>query len=104
MHLVAGLSGQWSNPLAGNAVPYTRTTNERDTLAEPGDLSSATSLFTGENIYKPAQGAPVLLQVGRIVSNVDQSVIDAESGPDAITDYFFDGDTSAFAAVCAALA
>jgi hypothetical protein len=96
--------GQFSNPQAGTVVPFTQVTNEKDILAVPGDLSSATAQFTGEIIFKPAHGAPVALQVGRIVSNLDQTVIYFESGPDAFTDYFVEGDTSALAALCAALA
>lgn len=96
--------GQFSNPQAGTVVPYTQVGTEKDTLAVPGDLSSATAQFTGESIFKPAQGAPVALQVGRIVSNLDQTVIYFEAGPDAFTDYFVEGDTSALAALCTALA
>jgi hypothetical protein len=96
--------GQFSNPQAGTFVPYTQVGNEKDTLAVPGDLSSARAQFTGESIFKPAQGAPVALQVGRIVSNLDQTVIFFEKGPDAFTDYFVEGDPSALAALCAALA
>jgi hypothetical protein len=96
--------GQFSNPQAGSVVPFTQVTNEKDSLAVPGDLSSATAQFTGEIIFKPAHGSPVALQVGRIVSNLDQSVIFFEKGPDAFTDYFVEGDTSALAALCAALA
>jgi hypothetical protein len=96
--------GQFSNPQAGTVVPYTQVTNEKDMLAVPGDLDSATAQFTGEIIFKPAHGAPVALQVGRIVSNLDQTVISFEAGPDAFTDYFVEGDTSALAALCAALA
>jgi hypothetical protein len=96
--------GQFSNPQAGTVVPYTQVANEKDILAVPGDFSSATGQFTGEIIFKPAHGAPVALQIGRIVSNLDQTIISFESGPDAFTDYFVEGDTSALAALCAALA
>ena len=98
--------GQFSNPQAGTVLPYTQVTNEKDTLAVPGDFSSATSLFTGEIIFKPAQGAPVAMQIGLVVSNPDELVINFEAGPDAFNDYFLDspGDTSALAALCAALA
>jgi hypothetical protein len=96
--------GQFSNPQAGTVVPYTQVTNEKDVLAVPGDLDSAMAQFTGEIIFKPAHGAPVALQVGRIVSNLDQTIIYFEAGPDAFTDYFVEGDTTALAALCAALA
>jgi hypothetical protein len=95
--------GQFSNPPTGAVLPYTQVSNETDVLAIPGDLSSSTSMYTGELIVKPAHGAPVALQVGRIVSNIDQTVIYSESGPDAFTDFFVEGDASAFAALCAAL-
>lgn len=96
--------GQFSNPQAGTVVPFTQVTNEKDSLAVPGDLSSSTSQFTGEIIFKPAHAAPVALQVGIIISNIDQSIIYFEKGPDAFTDYFVEGNTSALAALCAALA
>jgi hypothetical protein len=42
--------GQWSNPLADTAVPYTQTSVEDDLFAIPGDTSSGTATFTGENV------------------------------------------------------
>jgi hypothetical protein len=96
--------GQFSNPQAGTVVPYTQVTNEKDTLAVPGDLSSATAQFTGENIFKPAHGAPVAINAGRIVANLDSTITYFEKGPDPLNDFFVDGDTSALAALCAALA
>ena len=96
--------GQFSNPQAGTVLPYTQVTNEKDTLAVPGDLSSAKSLITGEIIFKPAQGAPVAFQVGLVVTNPDYLIVNFEAGPDDLNEYFLDGDPSALAALCAALA
>jgi hypothetical protein len=96
--------GQFSNPQAGTVVPYTQVTNEKDTLAVPGDFSSATAQLTGENIFKPAHGAPVALQVGITISNIDSTVIYFEAGPDMLADFFVDGDTSALTTLCATLA
>jgi hypothetical protein len=96
--------GQWSNPLSGAVVSYKQVTNETDVLAVPGDFNSATSTYTGQNIYRAGHGAPVLISAGRTVQNFDGSVIYSESGPDPFTDFFLEGDASAFAAVCAALA
>ncbi len=96
--------GQFSNQQAGTVLPYKQVTNEKDTLAVPGDLSSAKSLITGEIIFKPAQGAPVAFQVGLVVTNPDYLIVNFEAGPDDLNDYFLDGDPSALAALCAALA
>jgi hypothetical protein len=46
----------------------------------------------------------VALQVGRIVSNLYQTIIYFEAGPDAFADCIVEGDTSLLAALYAALA
>ena len=96
-------TGQFSNPLTGAVVPYTQHDNITDVLAVPGDISSATRTFTGENIYKPAHGAPVLLNAGKVVTAPDGTV-EFRSGPQDFLDYFVNGDTSVIQKLCAALA
>jgi hypothetical protein len=58
---------QFSKPLTGTAVPYTEHDNFTDVLAVPGDLNTAITTRTYENIFKPAQGAPVLFNAGRTI-------------------------------------
>ncbi len=95
--------GQFSNPQPGTTVPYTQHNTLSDVLAVPGDFNTATETSTGENIFKPAQGAPVFLNAGRVVTAPDGTV-EFRSGPQGFLDYFVNGDTSALAALCAALA
>jgi hypothetical protein len=95
-------AAQFGNPLTGAAVPYTQTTTTTDILAVPGDLSSAAETATGENLYRPAHGAPVFLNAGRTVSAPDGS-IEFEAGPQGFLAYFVDGDRSVLQPLCAAL-
>jgi hypothetical protein len=95
--------GQWSNPLAGTAVPYTQTSVENDEYAIPGDMSSGTATFTGENMFHDGTGAPVLFGNGRQVYDaVDGSLIES-SGRNDLVLAFNENDPSVFAPICAAL-
>jgi hypothetical protein len=96
-------SGQFSNPLTGAVVPYTQHDTIIDVLAVPGDFSTATETNVGENIFKPAHGAPVFLNAGTLVTAPD-GTIEFRAGPQDFRDYFVNGDTSAFQNLCAALA
>ena len=93
--------GQFSNPLTGAVVPYTQHDTITDVLATPGDLGSATETNVGENIFKPAQGAPVFKYAGRFVIAPDGS-IEFQAGQN---DFFklMAGDTSVLDKLCAAL-
>lgn len=93
--------GQFSNPLTGAVVPYTQRTIITDKLAVPGDFSSATETNVGENIFKPAQGAPVFKYAGRFVVAPD-GTIEFQAGQN---DFFKldSGDTSVLQNLCAEL-
>src|SRR5713226_1380025 len=95
-------SGQFSNPLTGAVVPYTQHDTITDVLAVPGDFSSATETNVGENIFKPAHGAPVFKYAGRFVVAPD-GTIEFQAGQN---DFFklMSGDTSVLQKLCAALA
>jgi hypothetical protein len=96
--------GQWSNPIAGLVVPYTQTTVEDDEYAIPGDMSSGTATFTGENVYRVATGAPLLFGNGRqVTSNIDGSLIESAGRNDFVL-AFNENDPAAFDEICAALA
>jgi hypothetical protein len=96
--------GQWSNPVAGTVVPYTQTTVENDAFAIPGDMSSGTATFTGENMYRVGAGAPLLFGNGRqVTSNVDGSLIESSGRNDFVL-AFNENDPSVFAPICTALA
>ena len=94
--------GQFSNPLTGTVVPYNQTDTISDVLAVPGDLGSATETTIGENIYRPAHGAPVFVNAGRTVFALD-GTLEFRAGPQSFLDYFVDGDTAAIDALCSAL-
>jgi hypothetical protein len=95
-------SGQFSNALTGAVVPYTQHDTITDVLAVPGDFSSATETNVGENIFKPAHGAPVFKYAGRFVVAPD-GTIEFQAGQN---DFFklMSGDTSVLQKLCAALA
>ena len=93
---------QFSNPLTGAVVPYTQQDTIRHVLAVPGDLSSVTETSTGEIIFKPAHGAPVFLNAGRVVTAPD-GTIEFRAGPQNFLDYFVNGDMSVIQKLCAAL-
>jgi hypothetical protein len=96
--------GQWSNPLAGTVVPYTQTSVENDEYATPGDMTSGTTTFTGENMYRVGTGAPLLFGNGRqVFSNVDGSLIESSGRNDFVL-AFNENDRSVFGPICAALA
>jgi hypothetical protein len=96
--------GQWSNPLADTVVPYTETSIENDEYAIPGDMSSGTATFTGENKFHDGTGAPLLFGNGRTVnSNVDGSLLESSGRNDFVL-AFNENDPAVFAPICAALA
>ena len=95
--------GQWSNPLTGAVVPYTQHNTSIFVVAVPGDFTTAIQTMRGENIYRPQAGAPVLLAVGRLVFNFDQSELISAHGPNAFVAAFFEGDPHALDRICGAL-
>ena len=95
--------GQDSNPLNGAVVPYTEHNTFTDVLAVPGDLTTLTDTTTGEVVLKPAHGAPVYADVGRVVIAFD-GTLEFQAGRDSSIDYFYEGDTSVVQQLCAALA
>jgi hypothetical protein len=96
-------SGQFSNPLSGAVVPYTQHDTITDVFAVPGDLSTATETNVGENIFKPAQGAPVFEYAGRFVV-APHGTIEFRAGQNDFFAVFVDGNTSVLQPLCAALA
>jgi hypothetical protein len=96
--------GEWSNPLTGKVVSYTQNNLITDVLAVPGDFTSSTQTVTGENIYRAGAGAPVFIATGRQVWNFDESVLISSAGRNGFVAAFFEGDATAFDALCAALA
>lgn len=93
----------WSNPLNGNTLPYTQRNIYTDVLGVPGDDSTITETQVGENIYTdPVTHKKVLTSVGRTVFSPDG--LEAYSGQQPFIALDIFGDTSAFDAVCAALA
>jgi hypothetical protein len=96
--------GEWSNPLTGKVVSYTQNNLITDVLAVPGDFTSSTQTVTGENIYRAGTGAPVFIATGRQVWNFDESVLISSAGRNGFVAAFFEGDSTAFDALCAALA
>lgn len=96
-------SGQWSNPLTGDVVPYTQHNVADFVLAVPGDFTTATQRVTGENIYRLPKGKFLFQAVGMQVFNWDQSVLFSSHGPNGFVDAFYENDPHAFDQICAAL-
>jgi hypothetical protein len=95
--------GQWINPTTGATVPYTEHSVEINRFQVPGDTSTATTTFYGENIYRPARGAPVLLEVGQQVFNWDQSQFLYSHGPNELVAAVYGLDPHGLDGICAAL-
>ena len=96
-------SGQWSNALTGKTVSYTQNNITVVVLAVPGDFTSSTLTTTGEVIIRAGTGAPVLIATGRQVFNAGTGELISSAGRNAFVAAFFEGDTTAFDDVCAAL-
>lgn len=93
----------WTNPGAGTSVRYRQAVTYDDRLAMPGDFASVTETTTGViNFIVPGSGA-IVRNAGRTVIDSDGS-IEFRSGPQAILDYFLDGETEALQPICDALA
>ena len=94
----------WSNPLTGNTIPYTQRGTQTDRATVPGDLDSIRSTLVGENIYTdPVTHKKVLKSAGRTVFGPD-GTLESSSGQQPFIQKFVFGDSSAFDALCAALA
>lgn len=83
-------------------MPYVQRNNLIVVLAVPGDFSTATSTQTGEIIFKPAHGATIFLNAGRVVTAADGTIA-FRAGPQSFLDLFVDGDSSVLEPLCAAL-
>lgn len=96
------LNSAWINPANGARVAYRQTTITVEVLAAPADFGSATTTSTGViNFVVPGHGA-VVRNAGRTVFGPDGSLL-FSSGPQAILDYFVNGDTAALKPICDAL-
>jgi len=95
--------GHWSNPTTGATVSYTQHNVEINRLPVPGDFSSATTTFYGENIYRPATGPPVLMEVGQQVFNWDTSQFLYSHGPNELIGAVYGLDPHGLDGICAAL-
>jgi len=92
---------QFSNPLTGAAVPYTQHNTITDVLAVPGDFTSATETFTGQNNFTVPHRGAVFLNAGKVVFGAD-GTLEFRAGPQEGLDYF-NGNTAAVAELCTAL-
>jgi len=92
---------QFSNPLTGAAVPYTQHNTITDVLAVPGDFTSATETFTGQNNFTVPHMGAVFLNAGRVVFGAD-GTLEFSAGPQEGFDYS-NGNTAAVDELCTAL-
>jgi hypothetical protein len=96
-------SGTYTNPLTGATVPYHSQETQTDVLGVPGDLGTSTTTHTGVLIFSLPHEGQIALEAGRVIENPDGS-IEFRSGPQVFVDYYANGDTSAVADLCGALA
>jgi hypothetical protein len=97
------LDSAWINPDTGARVPYRQTNVTVENLAVPGDFASATATTTGViNFVLPGGGA-IVRNAGRTIFGPDGS-LEFSSGPQAILDYFVNGNAAALQPICDALA
>jgi hypothetical protein len=94
---------QFSNVVAGTAVPYKQNNTIVDVLAVPGDFRTATETNTGENNFTVPHMGAVFLNAGRSVTAPD-GTIEFLAGPSGFYDYFVNQNASAIQELCAALA
>ena len=92
---------QFSNPLTGAAVPYAEHNTITDVLAVPGDFTSATETFTGQNNFTVPHMGAVFLNAGRVVFGAD-GTLEFRAGPQEGLDYA-NGNIAAVAELCTAL-
>jgi hypothetical protein len=97
------LGTAWINPNTGEGVRYHQSQTVIDVLAVPGELGTATETTTGAvNFLLPGGGA-IVRNAGRTVFSFD-GTLEFTSGPQAINDYFLNGDAAALQPLCDALA
>jgi hypothetical protein len=95
-------AGEFSNPLTGANVPYTQHNTTTDDFAVPGDSSTFTRTFRGENNFTVTGMGAVFLNAGRTVLAPDGAE-EFAAGPHSF-DAFFGGNSSILQPLCAALA
>ena len=82
-------------------MPYTQHNTITDVLAVPGDFTSATETFTGQNNFTVPHMGAVFLNAGKVVFGAD-GTLEFRAGPQEGLDYF-NGNTAAVAELCTAL-
>jgi hypothetical protein len=96
------LASAWTNPETGARVPYRQTNVTVDVLAVPGDFGSASSTTTGVVNFTLPGGGAIVRNAGRTAFGADGE-LEFSAGPQAILDYFLDGDVAALQPICDAL-
>jgi len=67
-----------------------------------GDDSTAMDRFTGENIYRPRTGRPVLMEVGQQVFNLNGDLLSSH-GPNELIGALYGLDPHGLHGICSAL-
>lgn len=96
------LDSAWINPGSGARVAYRQSNVTIDSFAAPADFGSVTSTTTGTVTFLVPGAGAIVRNSGRVVFGADGE-LDFRSGPQAILDYFLDGDVSALQPICDAL-
>ena len=103
-HFREWMSGMYTNPDTGKAVPWEEHDTILHNLSVPGDLGTGTIKTTGvmTRVWQPGRGT-ILLDKGTIVEDAATGNLLYSSGPHPFRDYFVNGDLSALQPLCDAL-
>lgn len=93
----------WVSSTTGEGVRYHQSQTVVDVLAVPGDLGSATETTTGSINFLLPGGGSIVRNAGRTEFSFD-GTLEFTSGPQAILDYFLNGNTAALQPLCEELA
>ena len=104
-HFREDIAGTLTNPDTGLIVGYVQANTIVHNLAEPGNVESGTSKFTGGNFraFIPG-GRTILVDAGWFAIDEATGELVDWAGPKHLDDYYVRGDEHALDAICDAVA
>ena len=104
-HFREDYAGTVTNPSTGQTVGWVAQGTVIHVLANPGELASGKTSFTGTGFRVfTLDGATVMVDAGRVVVDEATGEIIASHGPHRFDAYFVHGDADALQPLCDALA
>jgi hypothetical protein len=103
-HFQEVFEGTFTNPITHKSLAYSGSDTHLHVLAVPGDNATGTEAITGSvRIFLGPGNGTLAIDTGRLVVDVANDKILAESGQHPFLDYFEHGQTSALQPLCDAL-